>query len=232
MKLREGNVFTPVCQSFCSQGEYPSMGVSASRSRGIHPRADTPPPTRQTSPKAHTTQADTLLGRHPYWEDTPWADTPPPDGYRSGRYASYWNAFLLRLKLQNNFRKRKKDNPYRETTVKFENHYDSLDDDDDDDDDVDKLTFTVQPHSRNPLTTEDINAEKLSNKYSWTVRDKSHKASSMGNKNIAEWIDKQIKPLDGAKRGRNSQNWSTDGQESDAITGQDSGDSDTELLHS
>ena len=138
---------------------------------------------------------------------------------------------MLRLKLKNNFRKRKKDNPYRETTVKFENHYDSLDDDDEDDD-VDKPTFTVQPHSRNPLTTEDINAEKLSNKYSWTVRDKSHKASSIGNKNIAEWIDEQIKPLDGAKRGRNSQNWSTEGQESDAITGQDSEDSDTELLHS
>ena len=54
----------------------------------------------------------------------------------------------------------------------------------------------------------------------------------MGNKNIAEWIDEQIKPLDGAKRGRNSQNWSNEGQESDVITGQDSEDSDTELLHS
>ena len=26
---------------------------------------------------------------------TPWADPPPPDGYCSGRYASYWSAFLL-----------------------------------------------------------------------------------------------------------------------------------------
>ena len=41
-------------------------------------QADTPlgrPPIRQTHP----------LGRHP---------TPPSDGYCSGRYASYWNAFL------------------------------------------------------------------------------------------------------------------------------------------
>ena len=56
--VAESYVYTPVCQSFCSQGD----GV---------------------------------------WADTPKADTfPPPgrhlraDGYCSGRYASYWNAFL------------------------------------------------------------------------------------------------------------------------------------------
>ena len=64
--------------------------------------------------------ADTPLGRHPHWADTPlghplgrppwqtprgktppWTDTPrqtlplsPAYGYCSGRYASYWNAFL------------------------------------------------------------------------------------------------------------------------------------------
>ena len=224
-------MFLHLSVSHSVQGGYPSMGVSASRSR-VYTPGPTPPHSADTpegthNPGRHPPRQTPLLGRHPLGRYL------PPDGYRSGRYASHWNAFLLRLKLQNNFRKRKKDNPYRETTVKFENHYNSLDDDDDDDDDdIDKPTFTVQPHSLNPLTTEDINAEKLSNKYSWTVRDKSHKASSMGNKNIAEWIDEQIKPLDGAKRGRNSQNWSTEGQESDAITGQDSGDSDTELLHS
>ena len=42
------------------------------------PRADTPLP-RQTPP----------------WEDTP----SPADGYCSGRYASYWNAFLLTIVL-------------------------------------------------------------------------------------------------------------------------------------
>ena len=51
-KLRKGNVFTSVCQKFCTQ-------------RGVF--AGHPPPTA--------------------------------DGYCSGRYASYWNAFLLRAVL-------------------------------------------------------------------------------------------------------------------------------------
>ena len=66
----EGNVFTPVCHS-------------------VHGGclADTP-------------WADTALA------DTPWADNrppprqtphPPADGYCSGRYAYYWNAFLLSM---------------------------------------------------------------------------------------------------------------------------------------
>ena len=44
-KLRNGNVFTPVSQPFCSQGG------------GIHPQADTPPladTCRQTPPRANT----------------------------------------------------------------------------------------------------------------------------------------------------------------------------------
>ena len=67
MKLRKGNVFTPVCQSFCSQG------------RGCLPQrmlAYSPP------------------GRHPPFR--PPGQTPPPaDGYCCGRYASYWNAFMF-----------------------------------------------------------------------------------------------------------------------------------------
>ena len=54
----------------------------------------TPPPGRQAPP---FWQADV-----PWQADTPRADTPladrhppPADGYCSGRYASYWNAFLL-----------------------------------------------------------------------------------------------------------------------------------------
>ena len=31
------------------------------------------------------------------WAATPWADIPPADGYCCGQYASYWNAFLLRI---------------------------------------------------------------------------------------------------------------------------------------
>ena len=50
-KLQEGNVFTLICQSFCSQGE------------------------------------------------DPWTETPPPFTVKSGRYASYWNAFWYELFL-------------------------------------------------------------------------------------------------------------------------------------
>ena len=43
-------------------------------------------PPRQTPPQADTPQADTPPGRHPLGR--------PQDGHCSGRYASYWNAFL------------------------------------------------------------------------------------------------------------------------------------------
>ena len=56
--------FTPVCQSFCSQGVYPSM----------HWDRYLP---GQTYPSMH-------WGRHP----------PGGDGYCCRRYTSYWNAFL------------------------------------------------------------------------------------------------------------------------------------------
>ena len=76
-KLQQGNVFTHVCHS-------------------VHGGV------------CHT---------HPRWADTPWADTPPPRanippdrhplcavhaGIRStsGRYASYWNAFLFKIILK------------------------------------------------------------------------------------------------------------------------------------
>ena len=76
---------------------------------GRHPWADTL--WADTPPGIHPPQADTPLGRtlplgrHPPGQTTPWADTPgqtlplgrhpPADGYCSGRYASYWNAFLF-----------------------------------------------------------------------------------------------------------------------------------------
>ena len=73
--------------SFCSQG-------------GGGCVADTP---NQTLPPGHTPQADTP------WTDTPRADTPlaqcmlgyppPTGGHCSGRYASYWNAFLFNCSL-------------------------------------------------------------------------------------------------------------------------------------
>ena len=88
-KLRQGNVFTGVCQSFCSQ-------------RGRRCLADTPPgqttppgrPPRQatpgkTPPPVHAgihSNAQCMLGY-----------APTPGGHCSGRYASYWNAFLCSI---------------------------------------------------------------------------------------------------------------------------------------
>ena len=46
---------------------------------------------RCTSLQADTPWVDTPLSRHP----PPQADTPCPDGHRSGRHASYWNALLF-----------------------------------------------------------------------------------------------------------------------------------------
>ena len=61
--LRQGNVFTPVCDS-------------------VHT-----PPLGQTPPKdRHPPPLGRPPGRHP---------TPQGDDHCSGRYASYWNAFLF-----------------------------------------------------------------------------------------------------------------------------------------
>ena len=69
-KLQKGNVFTSVCQELC-----PRRGGGKC----------TPPPP----------WANTPLGRHP-----PPGQTPPADGYCSGRYTSYWNAFLLHFSFK------------------------------------------------------------------------------------------------------------------------------------
>ena len=54
------------------------------------------PPGRQIPPGIQTPPSQTPLGiQTPPWH----SDTPPPDGYCSGRYASYWNAFLLEFQI-------------------------------------------------------------------------------------------------------------------------------------
>ena len=74
-EVAERQCFTPVCQSFCSQGEvYTPLGRHPP---GRHPLADT-----QTLP----------WQTRPVWQ-TPLADTPL-DSHCSGRYPSYWNVFL------------------------------------------------------------------------------------------------------------------------------------------
>ena len=103
MKLWEGNVFTPVCQSFCSRGGgevfqhamdrdvcIPACnGVSASGSRGCtpldrHPLSRHPPRQthkslgRHTTPETDTTtQTDTPPGQTPYPQTPPGQRHPP-----------------------------------------------------------------------------------------------------------------------------------------------------------
>ena len=95
-KLRKGKVSRSVCQEFCPQGGCVSQ----------HALRQTPPvSTGRVVCIPACTGADTPLGRHPSWADTLPRQTPhpgrhplgrhtPPDGHCSGRYASYWNAFL------------------------------------------------------------------------------------------------------------------------------------------
>ena len=77
--LGQGNVFTPVCQSFCSQGRR----VWPIACWDTFPRVDTSLGRHPSSLDRHP------LVRHPLpWTDTLlWADTH--------LYASYWNAYLL-----------------------------------------------------------------------------------------------------------------------------------------
>ena len=108
-KLGQGNVFTGVCYSVHGGGVW----LSACWDTPPPPGADTPgskhPPWEQTPPRADTPHRS----RHPPGADTPREQTPldqvyhpgsgippPPEadsGIRStsGRYTSYWNAFLL-----------------------------------------------------------------------------------------------------------------------------------------
>ena len=79
-EVAEENVFTPVCQSFCSQwGVYPSMQWGVHSSTRQSPMGRHHPPSWQTPSWADTSQADTPPGQTPPWEDThPQADTPHP----------------------------------------------------------------------------------------------------------------------------------------------------------
>ena len=103
----QGNIFTPVCHSFCSQGGLPQCML------GYHHHH---PPPDQTSPWDETPRDQTPpQTRHaPPYQIPPW-DQPPrtrhPPGTRppreadssrrstSGRYASYWNAFFFTEKF-------------------------------------------------------------------------------------------------------------------------------------
>ena len=95
----QGNVFTGVCHSFCSQG-----GL-----RRTPPRAGRPPQTRKNPPGTR----ENPPGREnpPQTRENPPGTRENPPGTRqtppreedcsirfmSGRYASYWNAFLFHI---------------------------------------------------------------------------------------------------------------------------------------
>ena len=70
---------------------------SPRKTPGRHPQEDRPAPGRH--PEDPTPGRQTPQGRHqedPPQEDRPRGSRhPPADGYCCGRYASYWNAFLL-----------------------------------------------------------------------------------------------------------------------------------------
>ena len=112
-KLGQGNIFTDVCLST-------GGGVSASVHAGIYlgaatthpldqtppeqtPLDQTPPPRTRPSPRSRPPGEDTPLEQTlpPPEQTPPRADPPPPREAdfsirsTSGRYASYWNAFLF-----------------------------------------------------------------------------------------------------------------------------------------
>ena len=79
-----GKVFTPVCHSV-----HRGWVCLADTPLGRHPTLGRHPPPGRPS-----------LGGHPIWADTTSRGKhlpPPADGNCSGRYASYWNAFLFNI---------------------------------------------------------------------------------------------------------------------------------------
>ena len=112
-KLGQGNIFTSVCQEFCPQGGgclpqcmlvYTPPGAETPGTRQTLRTRQTPPRTRQTPPPGADPPGP---GRQPpQTRLTPPGPSTPPDQVppreadcsirsTSGRYASYWNAFLL-----------------------------------------------------------------------------------------------------------------------------------------
>ena len=73
-KLRQGNIFTGVCQSFCSQ----EGGVSQHALGQTSPPGQTPSPLGRHPLDRHR-PGPIPHGQNPPWADTPsWADTPLP----------------------------------------------------------------------------------------------------------------------------------------------------------
>ena len=111
--MRQGNIFTGVCQSFCSQGGVciPTCTGQTPPGRhplGIHPQADTPLADTPLADIPSPGQTPPPLGRHPQVDvplpqaDTPWADPlgrqPPAQcmlGYTTLPPSAYWDTHPL-----------------------------------------------------------------------------------------------------------------------------------------
>ena len=98
MRLQKGNVFTRVCQEFCPQGRgcvsQHALGTGQggcvsqhALGRGVCIPACTGGVCLGVSAKRGVPSGPEA--------DTPRDGHPLPDGHCSGRYASYWNAFLF-----------------------------------------------------------------------------------------------------------------------------------------
>ena len=97
-KLGQGNIFTSVCQEFCPQGgclPHCMLGYNPLDQAATPQTRQTPPPRPGTHPPD---QADTTPPPDQAATPPDQANTPRKADSRirstSGRYASYWNAFL------------------------------------------------------------------------------------------------------------------------------------------
>ena len=108
--LPQGNVFTPVCHSFHRRGWLPSMHHRPHDSEGLHSGAVCIQEGLQNGGGLHPGGLGRLPPRRQTWGSASGGGVrqiPPPPIYigyygiwsTSGRYASYWNAFLLLLCL-------------------------------------------------------------------------------------------------------------------------------------
>ena len=76
----QGNIFTPVCHSFCSQGGSASVHAGIPSPQSRPPRADppeqTPPPRPNTPPAPDTPRSRHPQSRHPPGSRHPWTRHP------------------------------------------------------------------------------------------------------------------------------------------------------------
>ena len=99
--LGQGNIFTSVCQEFCSRGGCLLLGGCLVRGGlvlggAVWFRGEVPAPRGCLVGGVLVRGAQTPHSRGKLRGIRP-SPPPPPDGYCCGRYASYWNAFLFSL---------------------------------------------------------------------------------------------------------------------------------------